>query len=345
MSDFEPLIMWPLGFCLIDSKSEIEMIKTLVFSKDRALQLQGTLNSFYLHCQDASQTTIFVIYTCSSETYRKQYKKLEELYLERGNLFLIQEQSFRPTVLEILNPFVQGHLLYKIYQLILRLHPSFNKMLDLGGWLIKQNQTLFRDNQILFLVDDNLFIRDFSLTEAVQTLRQQPKALGFSLRLGRNTNFSYMANAPQNLPEFETVSSDGKILKFRWESGEYDFGYPLEVSSSIYRLKELLPLVLGIRFINPSLLEGHLALRANQFQEPFPELLCYKESVTFCNPINLVQNVSANRAGSSVSLSTQTLARLFDEGYSVDVEKYIGFTPNSCHQEVELILKKQDQQV
>lgn len=319
------------------------MIKTLIFSKDRALQLRSTLDSFYLHCHDANKTTIFVVYTNSSETCQAQYNKLEDLYREQGNLFFIQEKDFRSTVLQLLNPFKSGHFLFKAYQLIISIHPRINKTLNIGHWLTNKNQHPLRDNHILFLVDDNIFIRDFSLSEAVQTLTQHPQAIGFSLRLGRNTNFSYMANTYQNLPEFQTASPNGNILKFQWTNGEYDFGYPLEVSSSIYRLKDILPLILGIRFNTPNFLEGHMAQRANKFLKLLPELLCYQESVTFCNPINLVQNVSANRAGSSVSLSTQALARLFDEGYSVDVEKYIGFTPNSCHQEVELRIKKRDQ--
>ena len=30
----------------------------------------------------------------------------------------------------------------------------------------------------------------------------------------------------------------------------------------------------------------------------------------------------------------------FDRGERIDVERYAGFTPNACHQEVELVFKK-----
>jgi hypothetical protein len=316
------------------------MIYAIAFSKDRALQLRSMLDSFYLHCQDTNHAKVYVIYASSSEIYRVQYLKLAELYKGYGNLFFVQEKNFRTTLLQLLNPFQSGSFAFRVYQFIISIRPRINRILQIGHWLIKSRPSL-QDNYILFLVDDNIFVRDFSLVEAVQTLKQYPKAVGFSLRLGRNTNFNYMQNTHQSLPEFHPTLPNGHILRFTWTDAEYDFGYPLEVSSSIYNLKEILPLLLGIRFNNPSLLEGHMAERTIEFKELLPELICYQESVTFCNPINLVQNISANnRAGDFYSRSTQELARLFDDGYSVDIEKYNNFTPISCHQEVELLFKK-----
>jgi hypothetical protein len=70
--------------------------------------------------------------------------------------------------------------------------------------------------------------------------------------------------------------------------------------------------------------------------------LCYENSVTFCNPINKVQTVATNRAGSVVEYSSDHLAQLFESGYRIKVEAYTGFVPNACHQEVALNFEKRE---
>ncbi len=76
-------------------------------------------------------------------------------------------------------------------------------------------------------------------------------------------------------------------------------------------------------------------LAANQ-----PALLCYEQSVTFCNPVNKVQTVYANRAGTASEYAADHLAELFDQGYRVQVAAYAGFVPSACHQEVELTYER-----
>jgi hypothetical protein len=192
------------------------------------------------------------------------------------------------------------------------------------------------ESHILFMVDDNLFVRQFSLQVAVQALHSVPDAIGFSLRLGRNTTYTYSLNHNQELPEFNEIG-DG-VLAYDWRGAQYDFNYPLEVSSSIYRAVQIMPLLASVAFRNPNTLEGDMAARSRWFAKRFPKLLCFDTSVAFCNPVNKVQTVSAgNRAGLVNSYTVEELAEQFDRGKRIDVKAYSGFVSNSCHQEVELI--------
>jgi GT2 family glycosyltransferase len=50
----------------------------------------------------------------------------------------------------------------------------------------------------------------------------------------------------------------------------------------------------------------------------------------------VVQDTFANRAGTREDLSPAALGRRFDEGVRVDVARLQGFTPEACHQEIEL---------
>ena len=194
---------------------------------------------------------------------------------------------------------------------------------------------------VLFLVDDNIFVKPFSLRDVIAALDSEKNAIGFSLRLGKNTSYCYMLSSQQKLPAFESVREG--ILKYCWPGAECDFGYPLEVSSSVYRSNEILHLLSQLEFSNPNTLESEMSRNRNAFVSAVPFLLTFEESVTFCNPVNVVQHVyENNKFGTIHKFSPEQLADCFSRGMAIDVRKYVGFTPNSAHQEVELYFKSAD---
>ena len=185
-----------------------------------------------------------------------------------------------------------------------------------------------------FIVDDSIFVRDFSLTHITSALARHPGAIGFSLRLGRNTTHCYMLDRPQCPPVFETVAEG--FLKYRWPGAECDFAYPLELSSSIYRGEQILPLLKELDFKNPNTLEEAMYQSLACFRESHPSLLCPETSLAFALPVNRVQmEVRSNRAGSNPGFSADVLAASFAGGQRMDTAALDGFIPRACHQEVE----------
>ncbi len=263
----------------------------LIFSKDRAMQLDATLRSFYMHCSDAHLLDLKVIYKTSNTVHEKQYEDLKKHYV---NVLFIKEEGFKEQVLSVIRKYTY----------------------------------------VLFLVDDNIFLRNFSISDLTNNLNENKNAIGFSLRLGANTVYCYAFHSSQTPPKFTNLTSD--ILKYDWTSAERDFGYPLEVSSSLYRVKEIYPLLVQLHFRNPNTLEGQLAENKHIYVKTRPILLCGKLSLTFCAPLNIVQDVCDNRAGSDNCYTSNTLANKFGEGYRINIENYTNFTPNACHQEVPL---------
>jgi len=63
------------------------------------------------------------------------------------------------------------------------------------------------------------------------------ETLGFSLRLGQNLDYCYSLSKEQSVP---THAVDGEIMLWNWTSAESDWNYPLEVSSSIYKMSTIL---------------------------------------------------------------------------------------------------------
>jgi hypothetical protein len=275
--------------------SKFNKVVGVIFSKDRALQLDATIRSLMLHCRDHQQLALKVLYTTANPYMENQYHELIRTY---DMVEFIKEHHFKSQLLSNVEPYPY----------------------------------------VLFLVDDNLFVRDFSVMDLIHSLETHQDVLGFSLRLGVNTDYCYPLDRKQKLPAFLAV--DHGFLKYNWTQAEYDFAYPLEVSSSLYRIDDILPLLIQTEFSNPNTLECGLAAHAYRFVNQKNYILCHPQSLTFCNPLNVVQNVFHNRAGNRSLYSVQELCKMFDQGYRIDVEQYSGFIPHACHQEMDLYFKR-----
>ena len=188
---------------------------------------------------------------------------------------------------------------------------------------------------VLFVVDDTLFVGDASLTTGMSILANDRSCVGFSYRLGRNTTYCYTMDQPQNLPAFESAGPG--LVRFSWPDMEHDFGYPIEVSSSMYRTGDLLPLLESLSYQNPNTLESVLAGRAVDFRERLPRLACYAQSVALSIPANLVQTAWANRVEGHPELSVDSLAREFSKGRRLDVAHYRGHVARAAHEELPFI--------
>jgi hypothetical protein len=208
-------------------------------------------------------------------------------------------------------------------RLVTRLHRRL-------GWLAAPLLT-GEGRAFLFLVDDALFNRPPQLPLAAHALAADPAALGFSLRLGRNTTWCYTHQQPQPLPTFQPFAPG--ILSYDWSAAALDFGYPLEVSSSLFRTADLLPWLAWRPFANPNQLESRLSEALPRFSHR-PRLLCCETSAAFCNPVNKVQETYQNRAGQEIAYSDQELADRFDHGQRVDIEALDGVVSKGCHEEV-----------
>ena len=272
------------------------------------MQLDATLRSFYLHCQDASSTNIQILFLATDAQNIRQYQVLQDSY--PGATF-VQQTNFHQNLEAMLNPYPRDSREQRQYSWLGKLNRFHFQPGTFAGKVWKhtfeplQGQFIRKlipvpsaDRYILFLVDDNMFVRDFKLGRRAGALQSTPDALGVSLRLGKNTTYCYAHDHAQRLPEFSFQT--GGFLKFNWTKAEFDFGYPLEVSSSVYRAKEIVPLVCGLNFRNPNDLEGHMAAHSRWYKTKFPFLLCKEKSITFCNPINIVQTTTENRAGKAL---------------------------------------------
>jgi hypothetical protein len=196
---------------------------------------------------------------------------------------------------------------------------------------------------ILFLVDDAIFVRPFSVASATAVLAEDPLVIGYSFRLGRNIDYCYSLRRPQAMPPSQT-RPDGAVT-FQWVGADADFGYPLEVSSSLYRADDVRPLLERLPYRNPNTLEAGISGVARTFAATRPTLACPDVSVAFCAPVNVVQQVFPNRAGEETPQAADALAEAFRMGMRLDVESLAGQATNAPHREIQLPLTRLGPQI
>lgn len=297
----------------------------IVFSRDRAMQLDAMLRSLIRHCTDFQEAPFYLIYRTSSPQHARQYSLLKKQFELFPNIYFVAEENFRNDLIRCAMAPIDRETMNK----------GLGRLFVLGYKAGILNSYKKKDLFILFLVDDSIFVSDYSLASIIHSLLENPKALGFSLRLGLNTTHCYTTDMTQMLSDYRYQNDE--IIEYDWLLAEGDFGYPLEISSSVYRSRDILNLISRLNFDNPNTLESLLASYSNRLSDLLPSMLCYERSVTFCNPINKVQNVFDNRAGSCTDYSSQSLADLFDDGYRINIDVFSTFIPSACHEEVDLI--------
>lgn len=263
---------------------------TIVFSKNRPLQLDLCLRSFYKYCQDSSDYVLKVIYKTTNQDFEFEYEKLKKEYPQ---INFIKETNFKENVMNCLKG----------------------------------------KDFIFFMVDDNVIVRDFRLYECVDTLLENGDCLGFSLRLGGNCKKCFSLDCHQVVPYF-CGTSVADIRKFDWTKSEYDFNYPLEISSSIFDTRIISNILNMVDFKNPNELESYMAMFSGYFSKTHPFLLCFDISRCFCIPCNKVQvSISQNnRCGLDERYSVYNLLKIYKEGVRINPEKIYKHIPNGCHE-------------
>lgn len=140
------------------------MINIIIFSKDRAAQLDLLLQSLKENFQEYSMAKISVLYAASSSEYELGYEKLKETFINVLFFDDLNFGSFKQTLLKS----------------------------------IDQNINL-----TMFLVDDIVFKDTFSLYDKeVELVLNNENIIATSLRLWKGVEYCYAQDKPSRVPNF-----------------------------------------------------------------------------------------------------------------------------------------------
>ncbi len=269
----------------------------IIFSMDRAMQLHALLGSLLENL--TSPIPIFVIYRPTSEIHENAYNKVIAIYSNRSIIFIEQKrrETFRDQLLKIID-------------------------------------TVDTD-KVFFLVDDIL------VTETIDPNdfdKFDPETHMLSLRLGQNLTKTYNAKRSQPFPIFLSATEKYKdMICWKWDTGRYDWNYPISVDGHIFSTIEILSMSKDIDFNSPNTFEGNLQIFTQTYMDRYG--LAYKKSKLFNIPCNRVQNDMTNRHG---NIHQDDLLMKWQEGYQINYRKYYHFVNTGVHQDVVFDLIKRD---
>lgn len=226
------------------------------------------------------------------------------------------------------------------YEIVAKEHPSVSFIKE-NNFKDDLNNIIKNKKYVMFVVDDCIFTQDYYIEGIISILDNFLEAVGFSLRLGTNTKYCYPLYKNNPLPRFfYDVGFNKRMMGFSWkEVPDGDFSYPLELSSSVYRVNNVKSIIEKTNYNNPNELEHILSMNLHLYAERLPYLLSFKKSVAFCNPVNKVRTGNNNRSWNNDKYSVDNLLDLFERGYRIDYERFYGFVSSGCHQEAEFFLK------
>jgi hypothetical protein len=184
------------------------------------------------------------------------------------------------------------------YKKLIKMYPEFDfvKEINFKGQLIK----LIKDEHILFLVDDDFVVEPFNVNcKEFKQLKKNKLILCLSLRLA---------------PTFNEVPPFFPDNTWRWKNHHHSWGYPMSVSSTIFRSKDILPIIIEHDFRNPNELE--IVLRKSPPQRRY--MSCC-DTMKFCN--NLANKVNYQYPYKNLGVSIHELEKDFLSGKRISLPK------------------------
>jgi hypothetical protein len=150
------------GDILVAEIKKIKPINIVVFSKDRAMQLELFLRSFNTFVRNADQYSIKVLFTWSNEYFGDGYRKLMDSNF--NNVIFLRETSFKTDILSLIHKEWTHTVFFTDDDVFINHFDFYDKQMDTFEW------------------DDSIFCR--------------------SLRLNKSLTYCYPSQTPMKQPPF-----------------------------------------------------------------------------------------------------------------------------------------------
>jgi hypothetical protein len=225
---------------------------------------------------------------------------------------------------------------------------GYNKLKKIFAGVEFVEETNFRNNLLsmmddkytttTFMVDDCILYKPLMARKEYITNWLTNDTVCFSLRLGKNCEYSHPANLSYKLGEH---THDGEFIKFDYTKQENgDFKYPLSVDGHIFKTDFIKGLLVEIMFSNPNTLEANLQQFVMLGKIPM-NVVSYNESKLVGVPVNMVNSVFNNRHGLQYYVSEKELNDRYINGERIDLSKLDLANINGPHKEIKYEFKNE----
>lgn len=197
------------------------MINTILWSKDRACQLDLTLTTYKKYFKEWADQSVSIIYTHSNEAYGRGYEIVKKLHPEFN---WVRETNFRLDTINIFN----------------------DKKRDYTAFLVDDD--VFVDYFSLNSVEFNTF-------------QQDPNIICLSPRMAPYVTYCYPASIPCTPSPFLSQYAGKKVWEWKNGTPNSDWSYPWSVACHhIFRSVDLQHAINNIPFRAPNSFEGNCLL-------------------------------------------------------------------------------------
>lgn len=271
------------------------MVQTIIFSLDRAIQLELLLKSIVDHDREQF-LDVAILFSYTSASHEESYQVLMDRYPQFQ--WVAEERFHRKKIGPLANTYWHNYYWWLRYKYSRNVSSNFRKQL-IGT--MRSN----KKDMVMFLTDDSMFYRDIKVPfYPIEQIRKKPKNCSFSLRHGTNIAGGNFGTA-------------GELLYWsRFDEHEHpEWSFPFSVDGHIYSKKFLLEVFSKVWFKNPNTLEGNIACYVRE-RELLQSLFANTESCLVGFELNRVQNISNNN---NLNISNQYLNYLFNKGYRMKI--------------------------
>lgn len=222
------------------------MISLLIWSKDRACQLDLLLRSIQKNLPNIDLSDVMVLYTYSDDKFKSGYELIRKRF---PYVKLYLEDDFGPNTTKLI-------------------HMSQPHILLLADDNVIYRKSNISSQQIVKHMEDN-DVSCFSLRLGRNTVIQDPSSHTY-------THFPSVF--------YKTTIDQTDVLTWNWtECPRYhNFGYPFAMDAHIYNKEKVIE-GLTFKFNTNTQFEGRYCQQVDHF---FPHMSCLEYSVSVCNPIN-----------------------------------------------------------
>lgn len=271
-------------------------VNLIVFSKDRAMQLDALFSSIAINAEEFF-SNIDVVYDYSDHDYQNGYT---QLIIEYQQVNFIRQQDFCQDIKDSLKkrfPFVM---------------------------FLTDDDIIF-DKIVSYPIrnflhsDPDIVCFSFRLGNNITYCysADKPNKLGVH-SLHKNHTRS------QNVGAVEFIS-------WSWREQELDFAYPLSVTAHAFKRSTINDIVKDLYFATPNQFEAKI----QQYREGLPrDMVAYTHSKIVGVPANRVNQDYPNRNGLRYPYSTSELNQMFLKGKRIDITKMDFSNINAAQQEL-----------
>ena len=292
------------------------MLQNIVFSYNRAMQLECFLDSFLKHFKNIHYQIAVVFHT--SGAHSEGYKLLRKKYRNNEKLRFYERKEARYYLLKILPLLFKPTNLYHYFKF-----KYLRKNVDDFKFLVEDIIRRSKAEFVMFSTDDTYYDNDVVLNELIQNkIKNEPDQQSYRLFLGKNIFQEYNPKIQEQ---------NDIILWNYYENNKIKgWGYPFTVDGTIYDSKVILKVLKKLIYHMPATLESYVATFATK-RRLFSKGICPKTSCLSNIWINRVQKIGFHK---SADIDVEFLNRRFLEGYKIEYQyskpvKEWGFIPEN----------------